>query len=60
MRQTMVKAWAGFSEGKLHFVYPVDEQYADGGTIVPAIFRTREAACLRYEDVRRVEIKVIE
>lgn len=49
------KAWAGYSEGKLH-TWPANDGYAEPGTVLE-VFTTRKAARARYEDVRRVEIR---
>ena len=44
-----IKAWAGFINGKL------DNWLKNQ----PAIFKTKAAAELRYDDVRRVEIREV-
>lgn len=61
MRKTKqsIKAWAGFTDGKLLF-YTVDDCF--GGSNYhesPAIFKTRKEAKAQFEDVRRVEIKEV-
>lgn len=53
----VIKAWGGFSEGKLDEI-PHNDAYDDGGFYARAIFLTRKSAKLRYEDVRRIEIHI--
>ncbi len=57
MRETkIIKAWGGFSDGRLHKIDEIEPQYDDGGCSVQAIFKSKKAAKLRYQDVRRIEI----
>lgn len=51
----VVKAWAGYSDGRLHWYYG---GYGMNGTalVVPAIYKTRKQASSEYEDFRRVLI----
>jgi hypothetical protein len=51
-RDQPVKAWGGFNMGELGLSYCACRGYYN-----LAIFRTRRAALLLYEDVRRVEIR---
>lgn len=48
--------WGGFTEGKLDSPLVDDFWGGHNERQVPALFPTRKAATLRYEDVRRVKI----
>jgi hypothetical protein len=49
--------WGGFIDGKLHWDVG---RVVDWTRRVPAIFLTKREARHQYEDVRRVEVRVIE
>jgi hypothetical protein len=53
-----IKAWGGFCEGQLDFGgWPL----GNGGILpVASVFRNRKEAHKRFQDVRRIEIKVVE
>ena len=51
-----VNAWAGFIDGKLDW-HVVDANFSWAARL-PAIYRTKAEATERYEDVRRVTIRV--
>lgn len=53
-----IKAWGGFVDGKLHIVRAHDEAGPEWRS--PQIFTNKRAARRQYEDVRRVEIRVID
>jgi hypothetical protein len=57
----MPQFWAGFVEGKLHMRHVDDEHGgADHGYhLAPAIFPRKRDAESRFEDVRKVEVRVI-
>lgn len=55
MKKTKIKAWAGFVED--NFAYTL-EYYGDRLSM-PAIYKRKKDAMHCYEDVRKVEIKVI-
>lgn len=51
--------WGGFTDGNLDFALPRDEDAAtDYGPA--ALYKTKAEAQRHYEDVRRVEITVID
>lgn len=55
-----VLAWGGFVGNTLGWAQDFEPQYKDGGCRVYAIFKTKNAALLRYRDVRRIEIREVE
>ena len=59
MPKPIRKAWGGFTNGKLDWAYPLPENSeTDFGPA--AIYRTKSEAMRHYEDVRRVEIYLVE
>ncbi|MCP4899789.1 MAG: hypothetical protein GY906_22715 [bacterium] len=52
-----MKLWLGFSEGKPSFY--TDPDYYDG-VLKADLFRSRKAGRKCYEDLRRVEVTVID
>lgn len=57
------KLWGGFVGNKLHYRV-VDTGFGgfgsrDGKRMMPAIFTSRKAAREEYEDVRHVEVRVL-
>ena len=57
----VVKAWGGFSEGELHIDSVIVTYCAIGEKCRAfAVFTSRRQALQRYEDVRRIEIRVID
>ena len=52
-----IKAWAGFSDGKLHIVRTNDG--AGPEWLALAIFKRKSDARKQYEDVRPIEIREI-
>ncbi|KKM95724.1 hypothetical protein LCGC14_1185360 [marine sediment metagenome] len=55
MLKPIRKAWGGFANGKLDWVFPAPA-YAHEDFGPAAIFRTKAEAMRHYEDVRRIEI----
>jgi hypothetical protein len=57
----MSQFWAGFLNDKLHVRDTDDGQggWACGHHMAPALYTTRAEARTRYEDVRKVEIRVV-
>lgn len=58
-RPRIIKCYGGFSEGKLDWLTVDDGFGGHNWREVPAIFKKRHPARVQYEDVRRIEIKVI-
>jgi hypothetical protein len=59
MKTKTIKAWGGFSEGKLHKIL-IDSGWGGFGQNENpslAVFLTRAEAKKQYQDVRRIEIK---
>jgi len=54
----VVKAWGGFSGGRLHN-WKADDAYAEPA-VQWVVYTSRKAARARYEDVRRVSIVIEE
>lgn len=52
---TEFTAWAGYCDGKPHTEAEIDEY---GECIVLRLFRNKKDAKKRYEDIRRVTMKV--
>lgn len=54
-----IKAWGGFSSGRLDMREMDDKWGGENKRMVPAIFRNRKEARRQYQDVRRVEIRQV-
>jgi len=57
-----LRLWAGFVDGKLHMPL-TDRGFGGWGVnreVQPAIFRQRWAARRMYQDVRAIEVRIID
>jgi hypothetical protein len=54
-----VKAWGGFSDGKLHWFTSPEHFQGEYMTTRPAIYPSRKQARQQYEDVRKIEIREV-
>ena len=52
--------WGGFTEGRLHLESMDDHFGGRNERHVPALFLTRKEARKQFEDVRKVEIRLVE